>query len=60
MPFAATWKNLEIIILSEIREDMIPLLCGILKKNTNEFIYQTDSHAENKLVTKREGGGGVN
>ena len=39
---------------------MIPILCGILKKNTNEFIYQTDSHAENKLVTKREGGGGVN
>ena len=35
MPFAATWLDLEIVILSEERHrktNMISLICGILKK----------------------------
>ena len=43
MPFAATWMDLEIIILSEVRQrktdyHMISLICGIKKNNTNELI----------------------
>ena len=52
MPFAATWMDLEIIILSEISQKekdkyMILLICGILKNGTNELIYkiETDSKA---------------
>ena len=29
MPFAATWMDLEIIILSEVREKQISLICGL-------------------------------
>ena len=47
MPFAATWMDLEIIILNEVRERQTYgiIYMGNLKKNdTNEFTYQTDSH----------------
>ena len=54
MPFAATWMDLDIIILSEVSQRKIP--CDItyiwnLKNNTNNSIYkiETDSHIENNL-----------
>jgi len=39
MPFATTWMDLEIIIVSEVREKQISLICGIsfLKDDTNLF-----------------------
>ena len=46
--YAATWMNLEIIILSEVSQTekdkyhVISLICRILKKkDTNELIYKT-------------------
>ena len=63
MPFAATWMDLEIIMLSEVSQaekdkyHMISLVCGILKNGTNELIYkiEADSDFRNKLrVTKGE------
>ena len=57
MPFAATWRDLEIIILSEVshkvkdKHHMISLICEIWKKDTNELIciMKTESHFENSL-----------
>ena len=49
MPFATTWMGLEIIILSEVSQTekgqyhMILLIYGILKNNTNELIYKTET-----------------
>ena len=46
MPFAATRMDLEITILTEVRQTekdkyhMIPLICGILKNDTNELTKQ--------------------
>ena len=45
MPLAATWMDLEIIILSEVSQIkiyMILLICGIYKNDTNELIYETE------------------
>ena len=47
MPFGATWRHLEIIILSEVSQTekdkyyIISLIHGLLKKDTNELIYKT-------------------
>ena len=47
-PFAATWTDLETIILSRVSQTekdkyMISFICGVLKKNdTNELIYKTE------------------
>ena len=49
MPFAATWMDLEIIILSEVkseRERQIPYditHMWNLKYDSNEFIYKTET-----------------
>ena len=49
MLFAATWIDLDFIIQSEVSQtktyDMISLICGILKNDTNELL-------QNKLFTK--------
>ena len=48
MPFAATWLDLEKVILSEVNQTekdkyhMILLICGILKNGANELIYRTE------------------
>ena len=50
MPFAATWIDLEIIMLSEISQtekDKYDIAyCEILKKYTNEFIYKTKPNSQ--------------
>ena len=45
MPFAATWMQLEIIILREVRERQIPYITYVwnLKYDTSEPIYETES-----------------
>ena len=66
--FAATWMDLELIILSKVSltekdKYMIWLICGILKNDTNELVYKTkiDLDIENKLmITKGKVEGGVN
>ena len=64
MPFAATWMDLEIIILSEDRKRQIP--CGItymwnLKYDTNELIYKAEIDSQmqktNLWLPKGEGSG---
>ena len=47
MPLAATWMDLEIVILREVSQaekdkHMISLIRGIHKKCTNELIYKTE------------------
>ena len=56
MPFAATWMNLKITILSEVSQTekdiyMILHICGILKKkgiDTNELIHNTETDSQTK------------
>ena len=50
MPFVATWMDLEIVILTEVSQTKtnitILLICGILKNDTNELIYKTDTDSQ--------------
>ena len=51
MPFAASWMDLEIITLSEVRQRkkniiLRSLICGILKNDTNELIYKTETDSQ--------------
>ena len=62
MSFAATWMELEIIILSKSeREREIPYditYMWNLKYNTNEYIYETDSQIQKTDLRLAKGGGG--
>ena len=45
MPFAATWMDLEIIILSEVGQTKTNIMISLmwnLKYDTNELIYKTE------------------
>ena len=52
LPFAATWMDLEMIILSEVSQTekdkyhMISLICGIFKNDTNELIDKTETDSQ--------------
>ena len=49
------WMDLAIILPSEVSQTekdkyhMISLLCGILKQDTSEHIYKTETDLENKF-----------
>ena len=56
MPFATTWMELEIIILSEVSQTekdkyrMVLLTCGIFKNDTNEHIYKTEKNSQAQRI----------
>ena len=61
MPFAATWMDLGIIILSGVREREISYdIIGPwnLKYNTNELIYKTETNSQIREHTYRSQGEG--
>ena len=49
MPFAATWMDLEIIILNANRERQIPYIWN-LKNDTNELIYKTETDSQTAKI----------
>ena len=61
MPFAATWIDLEILILSEVSQRQIPYDIAYMwnqKNDTNELIYKREIDIENKfIVTKGDNRG---
>ena len=50
MPFAATWMDLEITILSEVGQRQISYdiayMWNLKKRHTNELIYKTERDAQ--------------
>ena len=43
MPSAVTWMDLEIIILTKVRERQIPLICGVYNMTQMNYKRETDS-----------------
>ena len=71
MPFAATWMDPEIVIISEVSQTqkdtyhMISLICGILRRKRYKRTYLQNrgrpTDKENKLmIIKGERGRGIN
>ena len=58
MPFAATWMDLEIITVSELKDKyhMITYMRN-LKNNTNELIYKTKADSQKTKIDKLLGWG---
>ena len=50
MSFAATWMDVEIIILSEVSQRKANIIryhiCGIYRNDTSELIYRTETGSE--------------
>ena len=51
MPFAATWMDLEMIILNEVSQTekdkyMVSLICGNSKNDTYKHIYMPETDSE--------------
>ena len=52
IPSAAIWMDLEIVILSEVRQTekekyhMISFIWRVLKNDTNELIYKTNTDSQ--------------
>ena len=68
MPFIATWMDLEIIILNEVKSDkdkyMILLMCGTLENDISKLIYKTEIDSQTQktnlwLPMGKCGGGGI-
>ena len=59
MAFTATWMDLEIVVLSEVRENKHHLYVESNKNNTKELIYKTETNSDFKtnLIVKQLGGG---
>ena len=64
MPFAATWMDLETVILSEVSQTEkekyhdIPYVWNLKGNDTNELTKREDSDLENELTVARGCGGG--
>ena len=56
MPCAATWVDLETLILSELSQKekdkyhMVSLICGIFKNDTNECISKTEIDSQAQIT----------
>ena len=46
MSFAVIRMDLEFIILNEVKERHISLICGIFKKGTNDLIFKTETDSQ--------------